>query len=150
MVHTHTHTHTQCQIFHFKLFLVGFSKTYQTHPILLNSWNVRAKLLQSCPTLCDPMNCKPAGSSVHGVLQARILELVTMPSSRGSSLPKDQTHVSNVSCTGKQTGPLSPASPGNPNSWNSLWLLICLIDYLRSIITISYFFSKCKTCNFPF
>ena len=35
---------------------------------------VRAKLLQSCPTLCDPMNCSPPGSSVRGILQARILE----------------------------------------------------------------------------
>ena len=38
---------------------------------------------QSCPTLCNPMNCSPPGSSVHGILQARILEWVAMPSSRG-------------------------------------------------------------------
>ena len=44
-----------------------------------------AKSLQSCPTLCDPMDCSPPGSSVHGILQARILEWVAMPSSRGSS-----------------------------------------------------------------
>ena len=50
-----------------------------------------AKLLQSCPTLCDPMDCSPAGSSVHGILQARILEWAAMPSSRGSSQPRDQT-----------------------------------------------------------
>ena len=42
-----------------------------------------AKLLQSCPTLCDPTDCSPSGSSVHGILQARILESVAMPSSRG-------------------------------------------------------------------
>ena len=40
---------------------------------------------QSCPTLCSPMDCSPPGSSVHGVLQARILEWVALPSSRGSS-----------------------------------------------------------------
>ena len=40
---------------------------------------------QSCLTLGDPMNCSPAGSSVHGILQARILEWVAMPSSRRSS-----------------------------------------------------------------
>ena len=51
-------------------------------PIFLQ---VFAKLLQSCPTLCDPMDCSPPGSSAHGVIQARILEWVTMPSSRGSS-----------------------------------------------------------------
>ena len=40
---------------------------------------------QSCPNLCDPMDCSPPGSSVHGVLQARIPEWVAVPSSRGSS-----------------------------------------------------------------
>ena len=43
--------------------------------------------LQSCPTLCDPMDCSPQGSSVHGILQARILEWVAMPSSREEDLP---------------------------------------------------------------
>ena len=43
-----------------------------------------AKLLQSCPTLCDPMDCGLPGSSVHGILQARILEWVAVPFSRGS------------------------------------------------------------------
>ena len=42
---------------------------------------------QSCPTLCDPMDCSLPGSSVHGILQARILEWVAMPSSRGLPNP---------------------------------------------------------------
>ena len=46
---------------------------------------VFAKSLQSCPTLCNPMDCHPQGSSVHGILQARILEWVALTSSRGSS-----------------------------------------------------------------
>ena len=46
---------------------------------------------QSCPTLCDPKNYSPPGSSVHGIFQARTLEWVAMPSSRGSSLPRDQS-----------------------------------------------------------
>ena len=46
---------------------------------------VRAESLQSCLTLCDPRDCSPRGSSVHGIIQARILEWVAMPSSRGSS-----------------------------------------------------------------
>ena len=46
--------------------------------------SVLFKSLQSCPTLCDPMDCSPPHSSVHGILQARILEWVAMPSSRGS------------------------------------------------------------------
>ena len=55
---------------------------------------VHAQSLQSCLTLCDPMDGSPPGSSVHGILQARILEWVAMPSSRGSSQPRDQTQVS--------------------------------------------------------
>ena len=53
---------------------------------------VRAKLLQSCLTLCDPIDCSSPGSSVHGILQARILGWV------GSSRPRDGTGVSHVSC----------------------------------------------------
>ena len=43
---------------------------------------VHAKLLQSCLALCNPMDCSPPGSSVHGILQARILQWVAIPSSR--------------------------------------------------------------------
>ena len=46
---------------------------------------------QSCLTLCDPMDCSPPGSSVHGTHQARTLEWVAMPSSRGSSPLRDRT-----------------------------------------------------------
>ena len=53
-----------------------------------------AKSLQSCPTLCDPMYHSPPGSSIHGIYQARILEWVTMPSSRGSPPSRDRTHIS--------------------------------------------------------
>ena len=52
---------------------------------------VHAKLFQLCLTICDPMECSPSGSSVHGVFQARIPEWVAMPSSRGSSQPRDET-----------------------------------------------------------
>ena len=62
---------------------------------------VRDKSLQSHLTLCNPMDRRPPGSSVHGILQARILEWVVMPSSRGSTRPRDRTQVSYVSCTGK-------------------------------------------------
>ena len=61
---------------------------------------VGAKSLQSGPTLCDPMDCSLPGSSVLGVFQARILEWVALLSSRGSFQPRDQTHVSYVSCIG--------------------------------------------------
>ena len=53
---------------------------------------------QSCLTLCNPVDCSPPGPSIHGILQARILEWVPMPSSRGSSQPRDGTCVSCSSC----------------------------------------------------
>ena len=56
---------------------------------LLSDTYVCAQWLQSCPTLCDTMDCSPPGPSVHGILQARILQWVAMPTSRGSSQPRD-------------------------------------------------------------
>ena len=46
-----------------------------------------SEVAQLCLTLCDPMDCNPPGSSIHGILQARILEWVAVSSSRGSSQP---------------------------------------------------------------
>ena len=57
--------------------------------------------LQSCLTLCDPMDCSPPGFSVHEISQARILERVAISSSRGSSQPRDGTRISHVSSTGR-------------------------------------------------
>ena len=51
---------------------------------------------------CDPLDCSAPGSSVHGILQARILQWVAVFSSRGSSRPRDQTCVSCISCIGRQ------------------------------------------------
>ena len=62
---------------------------------------VCAKLLQSCPTLCDPMDCSLPGSSVFGILQARMMEWVAMPSSRGSFWSRNQTWESYYSCIGR-------------------------------------------------
>ena len=53
-----------------------------------------SEVAQLCPALCDPMDCSPPGSSVHGILQARILEWVAISFSRGSSWPRDRTQVS--------------------------------------------------------
>ena len=55
---------------------------------------MHAQSLQLCPTLCNPMDCNPSGSSVHGILQARILEWVAVLFSRGSSQPRDWIWVS--------------------------------------------------------
>ena len=60
--------------------------------------SMHAKSLQSCATLCSPMDCSPPDSSVHGTLQARILDWVAVLSSRDSFRPRDQTCVSYVSC----------------------------------------------------
>ena len=59
---------------------------------------MHAHSLHSCPTLCNPMDCSPPGSSDHGILQARILDSVVMPSSWGYSQPRYWTRVSCVSC----------------------------------------------------
>ena len=53
-----------------------------------------AKSLQSCPTLCDPIDSSSPGSTVHVISQARILEWVAISFSRGSSQPRDGTHIS--------------------------------------------------------
>ena len=69
----------------------------------VHSWNSSGKntgvgssvvlVAQSCPTLCDRTDCSPPGPSVHGILQARILEWIAIPFSRGSSWPRDWTRV---------------------------------------------------------
>ena len=54
------------------------------------------EVAQSCPTLCNPMDCSLPGFSVHGILQARILEWIAISFSRGSSWPRDRTRVSHI------------------------------------------------------
>ena len=86
----------------------------------------------SCVWLCDPMDCSPPGSSVHGILQARILEWVAISSSRGSSLPRDWTcvcYVSCVSCVGKWI--LYTEAPGKPVYVNTILLLLLLSRFSR-------------------
>ena len=69
---------------------------------------MHAKLLQSCLTPCNPMDCDPPGSSVHRLLQTRVLESVAMPSLRGSSWPRDQTCVSCLLHWQADSLPLAP------------------------------------------
>ena len=67
------------------------------HGISLCVWVCGCMLLaQSCLTFCNPMQCSSPGSSVHGTSRARILKWVTIPFSRGSSQPRDQTQVSHI------------------------------------------------------
>ena len=71
---------------------------------------VHAKPLHLCLILCDPMDCRLPGSSVCGILQARILEWIAMLSSRGSSWPSNWTHVS-----------MSPAMAGRFFTTSTTW-----------------------------
>ena len=65
-----------CRPILYQLSYQGSPKLYEDH---------ESEVTQSCPTLCDPVDCSPPGSSVHGILQARILEWVAISFSRGSS-----------------------------------------------------------------
>ena len=60
---------------------------------LLTKWS---EVAQSCPTLCNPMDCSLPGSSIHRIFQARVLEWVAISFSRGSSWPRDRTWVSRI------------------------------------------------------
>ena len=79
---------------------------------------IRAKLFHSCLTLCDPMDYSLPGSPVHGILQARILEWVVMPSSRGSFQSRDSICISYIYLHW-QRGSLSIVPPGKPYSRDS-------------------------------
>ena len=81
---------------------------------------------QSCLTFCDPMDCSLPGSSVHGILQARILERVAIPFSRGSSQPRDGAWVS---CTASRIF-TSWATSGSP-----LLLEVKVRKWSRSVVS---------------
>ena len=99
---------------------------------LLNIWSevkwseVKWKSL-SCVQLCDPTDCSPSGSSVHGILQARILEWVAISFSRGSSRPRNWTWVSCIA--GRFFTDWAQGSPNILNThlinfpWNQIFTL---------------------------
>ena len=64
--------------------------------IYIYVYEVKVLVVQLCLTFCDPMNCSLPSSSVHGILQVRMLEWIAMPFSKGSSLPRDRTQVSHI------------------------------------------------------
>ena len=97
-VHTDIHMHTVQRVESTKVFMV-FSRGVCVCVCTCACRHARG---QMCPTLCDAMDCSLPGSSVHGILLARILEWVSIPSSRGSSWPRDLTLVSYVSWIGSQ------------------------------------------------
>ena len=97
-------------------------------------------ITQSCPTLCDPMDCSLPGSSVHSISQARILEWVAILPSRGSFQPRGQSHISSVSCIGRQIlchyATLPPSKLWEEplqlpsNNLPRIWLIWDWVDYL--------------------
>ena len=114
---------------------------------------VHAKSLQLCPTLCNPMDCslpwttgygQRTASSVHGILQERILEWVAVSSSRRSSGPRDQIYVSYISCIDRQVlyhqGHLE--SPVHDLKFGSLPTVVIFTDCLGLIPVSVFIFSK--------
>ena len=85
--------------------------------VLISTYNFRCLVAQSCLTLCDPMDCSPPGSSAHGILQARILELIAISFSKGSSISRDRTQVSYIAA-----GILATEPPGKPHLRIALFL----------------------------
>ena len=78
----------------------------RTNPNHIWKWSEVAQL---CPTLCDPVDCIPPGSSIHGILQARILEWAAISFCRGSCQPRDRTQVSHIAGRRFKLWPLNPA-----------------------------------------
>ena len=103
----------------------GPAVTMADRPSLNHLWAYSSLFLKdkacvcawSCPTLCDPVDCSPPGPSVHGTCQARILEWIAMPSSKGSSLPRDRTQVSRI----EPETLMSPASAGGFFTTSATW-----------------------------
>ena len=105
---------------------------------------VCAQSLQSCPAHWDPMDCNLPGSSVHGILQARILEWVTMHFSRGSSSSRDQIQVFCFSCTA--SGFFLPTGPsGKPIQ--DIFLLLMLFS--RQVVSNSLWSHRLWHARFP-
>ena len=94
---------------------------------------VKMLVTQLCPTLCYPMDCSPPGSSVHGILQARILGWVAFPFSRESSWPRDGTRVSCIAgrfFTGWATCLISFI---HSQFWLSIWLVLSTVFVMLTV-----------------
>ena len=105
-----------------------------------------AQSLQSCPTLCNPMDCSPPGSSVHEILQARILEGVAIPSSRGSPQPREWIHVSRRQHW--QVGSLPLAPPGKLGRF-SIWSQLLKAPSLSEVLVMKAVRLLQNSCCFP-
>ena len=83
-------------VFMIYTWLTYFSTNFKFTLYFNEYWKWKVLVTQSCPTLYDPMDCSPPSSSVHGILQARILECVVIPFSRGSPQTRDWSQVSHI------------------------------------------------------
>ena len=104
-----------------------------------------SEVTQSCLTLCDPMDCSLPGFSVHGILQARILEWVTISFSRGSSRPRDRTWVS---CIGGRCFNLWATREAHVQFVFQIFVWGILI--LKKKFFIVYLKSKCNWASYIF
>ena len=96
--------------------------------------HARTKSLQSCLTLCHSMDCSPPGSSVNGILQARILEWVAISSSRGSSWTMDWSHTACDSCISDGIFTAEPQYSSGPRK-------------LFELMNINFLLIKCYSFN---
>ena len=92
-------------------------------------------IAQSCPTLCDPLDCGSPDTSIHGILEARMLKWVAISFSRGSSWPGIKSGSSTL-----QADSLLSEPPGKPFGF----LSVSLIDYSSSHLWDLYYFSQSK------
>ena len=76
---------------------------YRGNQVKMSSLDTNTTVHAQCLTPCDPLDCSLLDSSVHRIPQARVLEWVAISSSRGSPRPRDQTHVSCTSCSGRSS-----------------------------------------------
>ena len=91
-------------------------------------WN---EVAQSCLTLCNPVDCSLPGSSVHGILQARIVEWIAISFSRGSSRPRDRTRVSTL-----EADALTSEPPGKPLTYNPVFSSVQFSSVTQSCPTL--------------
>ena len=121
-------------------------------PPALGAWNLGhctskgkwSEVTQSCPTLCNPMDCSLPGSSLHGIFQTRILEWVAISFSRGSSQPRDWTQVSHT--VGKHFTIWATRKPpkGSPLLYSCWWeynLVQWILEQFGTIQRLHFHFS---------
>ena len=98
-----------------------------------------SEVAQSCPALCDPLDCSPPSSSVHGIFQTRILEWVATSFSRRSSQPRDWTWVSCI--IGRCFTIWATREVSGPNSWPQNWPQKLHAQISLLSIEVIFFFS---------